>query len=192
MNHPGDALVQRAARGDATARRGGADDGASATEDRDALALLWDELTPKLFGYLINTLGDRALAEDILQTTWLRAIEGLPRFRDRGKGLRPWLFAIARNECRQHWRKDPHEVPLDLATHDTGNSDAYELERKVLVEQALEQLPEDDRELIRLRYIADLPTAHIARILHINFVTVRVRIHRALARARIALQSQKS
>lgn len=159
--------------------------------DRDALALLWDTLTPKLFGYLINTLRNRALAEDIVQTTWLRAIEGLPRFQNRGKGLRPWLFAIARNECRRHWRTAPREVPLDPLTHDGGEGAESLRDTRLIVEQALQKLSEDDRELLRLRYIADLKTADIARVLHINFVTVRVRLHRALTRARIALTSQK-
>lgn len=174
MHHSEDGLVRKAARG-----------------DRDALGLLWDTITPKLFGYLMNTLRDRALAEDIVQTTWLRAIEGLPRFQDKGKGLGPWLFAIARNECRQYWRTQPREVPLDLHLHDTSENAEPTYEKKLIIEQALEGLPEDDRELLRLRYIADLKTADVARVLHINFVTVRVRLHRALTRARIALQSQK-
>lgn len=159
--------------------------------DRDALALLWDALTPKLFGYLINTLRNRAVAEDILQTTWLRAIEGLPRFKNRGKGLHPWLFAIARNECRRHSRTAPREVPLDPFVHDSQESSESSQNTRLTVEQALQKLSEDDRELLRLRYIADLKTADIARVLHINFVTARVRLHRALTRARIALASQK-
>ena len=48
-------------------------------------------------------------------------------------------------------------------------------------------LSEEDRELIRLRYIADLPVRDIALILKLNFVTVRVRIHRAIARLRAAI-----
>lgn len=174
MNQPHEALVRKAAEG-----------------DRNALGLLWDALTPKLFGYLVNTLGDRALAEDILQTTWLRAIENLARFKNRGKGISPWLFAIARNECRQHWRAAPSEVPFNPLNHDTGENPQKRIENAFLIEQMLKQLSEEDRELIRLRYIADLKTADIARILDINFVTARVRLHRALARARNALQLQK-
>ena len=159
--------------------------------DRAALGSLWDELTPKLFGYLINVLRDRALAEDLLQSTWLRAIEALPNFRQRGIGLSSWLFAIARNECRQHWRKSKREISLDPAVHDRAGNDHRELESQILVEEIMALLSEDDRELIRLRYLADLPLHDIARILNLNFVTVRVRIHRALARARTALSSQK-
>ena len=141
----------------------------------------WDSVTPKLFGYLVNTLRDKALAEDIFQATWVKAIEALPKFEQRGKGFSAWLFAVARNECKQHWRKANREVALDPQEHDIPIDPT--VESSVLVEQLLARLPEDDRELLRLRYIADLSMSEIAKILNINFIAVRVRIHRALKRA---------
>jgi RNA polymerase sigma factor (sigma-70 family) len=56
-----------------------------------------------------------------------------------------------------------------------------------MAEQVLATLGEEDREILRLRYIADLSVKDIASVMQLNFVTVRVRIHRALARARVAL-----
>jgi RNA polymerase sigma-70 factor (ECF subfamily) len=165
-------LIQRAKRG-----------------DREALGTLWDLLTPKLFGYLITTLKDKQLAEDILQTTWLKAIEALPRFQERGSGLGGWLFAIAKNECRTHWRRSAKEVPFDPLLHDRGVDDREELERSILVRQIFERLSEDDREILRLRYIADLSHDGIASALGISSVAARVRVHRALARARNVLSS---
>lgn len=158
--------------------------------DREAVAELWDALAPKMFGYLINTLRDRTIAEDILQAAWLKAIRALPRFEERGVGIGAWLFAIARNECREHWRRSGRELPLDPAEHDRSSGDGRAVEEKILAEQILALLPEDDREILRLRYIADLSLNNIAEILKLNFVTVRVRIHRALARARKALASK--
>src|SRR3989344_3676687 len=78
----------------------------------------WEAITPKLFGYLVNVLRDKTLAEDIFQTTWIKAIEALPKFEQRGKGFGAWLFAIARNECKQYWRKANREVPIDPIKHD--------------------------------------------------------------------------
>ena len=150
----------------------------------DELAQYWDTTTPKLFGYLVNVLLDKELAEDILQSTWLKAIEALPRYRPRGAGFSAWLFAIARNECKQHWRKTNHEVPLDPEAHDVPDQESSSPHDGILIDQLFAKLSEDDREILRLRYIADLPLDGIAKILKLNFVTVRVRIHRALARAR--------
>lgn len=152
--------------------------------DKKSLEMLWDVITPKLFGYLINTVRDKALAEDILQTTWMKALEALPRFRDRGSGISPWLFAIARNECRQYWRKHTQEIPFDPLHHDVPHQEHYKTEAAVLVEQTLNALSEDDRDILRLRYIADLSPAEISGVTGINSIAIRVRIHRALKRAR--------
>jgi len=147
--------------------------------------MLWDVITPKLYGYLVNVLHDRNLAEDILQTTWLKAIQALPSFKDRtGANFSSWLFAIARNECKQHWRKAGREISFDPAIHDKEEIDSKG-EDKIFVDQILAQFSESDRELMRLHYIADLPLNDIAKLLKINPVTVRVRMHRALAFAKI-------
>lgn len=149
--------------------------------------MLWDACTPKLFGYLMNTLRDKALAEDILQATWLKATEALPRFTYAGYSISAWLFTIARNECRAHWRESKREVPLDLETHDQPTPEGRSSEQALLIDQMLAMLSEEDRELIRLRYIADLPMKDIARVLNINPIAARVRMHRATNRARNTL-----
>lgn len=157
--------------------------------DREALGALWNALTPRIFGYLINTMRDRTLAEDILQATWLKAITALPRFEKRGIGISAWLFVIARNECREHWRRSGRITSLDPTKHDSADGDGETIKEKILAEQILASLPESDREILRLRYIADLSLNELAQVLELNFVTVRVRIHRALARARTTLTS---
>ena len=86
--------------------------------DKNSLFALWSEITPKLYGYLVNVLRDKNLAEDILQTAWLKAIDNLSRFRGKESEFSSWLFAIARNECKQHWRKSGREVPFDPVLHD--------------------------------------------------------------------------
>jgi RNA polymerase sigma-70 factor (ECF subfamily) len=158
--------------------------------NKNDISRLWDELTPKLFGYLVNTLHDKSLAEDILQTSWLKAIEALPSFKQQGpffsNSFSSWIFAIARNECKQHWRKSGREIPLDEKIHDVAEVSSG-IENKILVDEILNQLPNDDQELIRLRYIADLSTREIAKVLNINPVVARVRLHRAIVLARKCL-----
>jgi RNA polymerase sigma-70 factor, ECF subfamily len=163
--------------------------------DKDALGKLWDSATPKLFGYLVNVTHDQELAEDMLQTTWLHALKALPKFQQQNRGgFSAWLFAIARNECKQHWRKTKQETAFANGEYEKTNitresSDHADTENTLLVEQVLNSLSEDDKELLRLRYIADLPVADIGKILNINFVAVRVRLHRAITRARLALNT---
>lgn len=159
--------------------------------DQQALSQLWEALTPKLFGYLVNSTHNKILAEDLLQATWLKAIQALPNFENRGIGISAWLFAIARNECRQNWRNAKPEVELSDEFYDQPASENnHDVENKMLVEQIMNLLPADDRELLRLRFIADLPLNDIAKILNINFVAVRVRLHRALKRAKKIINSK--
>ncbi|MFH1098583.1 MAG: RNA polymerase sigma factor [Candidatus Uhrbacteria bacterium] len=159
------------------------------TGDRDAMRELWTLLTPRLFGYLLHTIRDADLAADILQRSWLRAIESLHQYRDRGASFDAWMFAIARNECRQHWRRANRETPLDLDTHDVAAPDQRQTtENHIAVERALAQLPESDCEIIRLRYLADLPLSEVARVLGINPIAARVRLHRLLRRLRSQLE----
>jgi len=157
---------------------------------KDNISMLWDAITPKLYGYLVNVLHDHNLAEDILQTTWLKALEALPNFRNRaGASFSSWLFAIARNECKQHWRKSGREVSFDPEIHDKEIVDSKE-EDKIFINQIMAQFSENDRELVRLHYIADLSLNDIAKLLKINPVTVRVRMHRALTFAKVILKNQ--
>jgi RNA polymerase sigma-70 factor (ECF subfamily) len=156
--------------------------------DKVALEKLWDENTPKLYGYLINTLKDRSLADDILQGTWVKAIEALPQYTNRGN-FSAWLFSIAKNEMRMHWRKGGREVEYTPEVHDEIKHDEYH-EDKIFVSQILENLPADDQEIIRLRYIADLSFGEIAKILGINQINIRVRMHRILKNVRASINIQ--
>ena len=158
--------------------------------NKDDISVLWDEITPKLYGYLVNVLHDKSLAEDILQTTWLKAIQALSSFKDRsGASFSSWLFAISRNECKQHWRKSGREIPFDFDIHDKEIIEPKE-EDKIFVDQIMKQFSEKDRELVRLYYIADLSLNDIAKLLKINPVTVRVRMHRALTFAKNVLKNK--
>lgn len=150
---------------------------------------LWDAITPKLYGYLVSTLHDRSVADDVLQNTWLKAIEALPTFEDRGFSLRTWLFAIARNECKQYWRKLGRDVSFDPLLHDKEKIYS-EQEDKIFVDQILTKLSEGERELIRLRYITDLSLNDIAKLLQINPIAVRVRMHRAMTNAKLIIQNK--
>lgn len=152
--------------------------------DREALAQLWDALSPKLFGYLVNTLHNTQAAEDVFQTTWLKVLENIQKYTPRGVSISAWVFTIARNECRQYWRKQS-TTEADMSQVAEPGVDARPgLHAQLLAESIMSQLTERDTELLRLRYIADLSFTDIASALNINVVAARVRVSRALSRAR--------
>ena len=158
--------------------------------NKEEIGELWDKITPKLYGYLINTLKDPVLADDILQSTWLKAIEAMPSFNDRGYGISAWLFSIARNEMRMHWRKSGREVSFDYDMHDKEGDSTDKHENKIFLDQVINKLPKEDQELLQLRFIADLSFMEMAKVLEVSPVTTRVKMHRALSRARLILKTQ--
>jgi len=149
--------------------------------EKAAMSALYDTITPKLYGYLVNVLRDKVVAEDILQEVWIKAITSLAMFRPQGVRFSAWLFAIARNECRTHWRKKGREVGID-DTH-VGTSSHVHTEEKVWVDMVIGKLSLEDQEILRLRYLADLSFKEVARVLNISLISARVRVHRALQKA---------
>lgn len=149
--------------------------------EKAAMSALYDTITPKLYGYLVNVLRDKVVAEDILQEVWIKAITSLAMFRPQGVRFSAWLFAIARNECRTHWRKKGREVGIDDTL--VGTSSHAHTEEKVWVDMVIGKLSLEDQEILRLRYLADLSFKEVARVLNISLISARVRVHRALEKA---------
>ncbi len=157
------------------------------TGDKNAVSMLWEVITPKLYGYLVNTLKDKTLADDILQETWLKAVTSLHKFEPRGIKFSAWLFAIARNECRQHWRRNNHEVVLEEDESETTPDNLIVKENlidAIFLNELLDKIPEKDQEILRLRFLAEFSFKEIAQILNIPPITARLRVYRALSKAR--------
>lgn len=160
------------------------------TGDKNAVSMLWEVITPKLYGYLVNTLKDKSLADDILQETWLKAVTSLHKFEPRGIKFSAWLFAIARNECRQHWRRNNHEVVLEEDESETTPDNLIVKENlidAIFLNELLDKIPEKDQEILRLRFLAEFSFKEIAQILNIPPITARLRVYRALSKARANL-----
>jgi RNA polymerase sigma factor (sigma-70 family) len=138
--------------------------------------------------YLITR--NRADAEDALQDGLLKAWRALARFRPDAP-LRPWLLRIAANEARNRRRGEGRREALALrAAASPGEAApspeeaALAVERRRLLLDALEQLPEEARLVLELRYLLDLSTDEIAAALGVRRGTVKSRSARALERLR--------
>lgn len=148
-----------------------------------------------LYGYALVLTRDRTDAEDLVQETYLRAIRAMGRLRD-DSNVKGWLFTILRNiwlnEVRQR-RKAPEpfdveadEKAVNLIDEDSKNPhDVYveTLERRH-VRAAIQQLPEEAREVIMLREWEELSYLEIATILDCPVGTVMSRLARARSKLR--------
>ena len=157
--------------------------------NKESLSLLWDEINPKLYGYLVNTLRDRSVADDILQETWLKAITKLDKFKIRGIKFSAWLFAIARNECRLYWRNNKKVSSVDLADVNlVDNNSLLGINNNLLVESILNKLDPAEQEILQLRFIGQFDFKEIAKILGISVVNARVKLYRCLKKAQLYIK----
>lgn len=149
--------------------------------DRAAFRALFDRYGPRLLGLFRRSVGREDLAQDLVQQTFLHVHRARKDFR-RGAKLRPWLYAIAMNVRREHFRKVGRrpEQPLDpdgphVPSQDPEASTATER----AVRRALEQLPEAQREVVLLHYYEGLSMAEVASAVGASRSAVKVRAHRA-------------
>jgi len=129
--------------------------------DPAGLAAAYDNYAPALYAYCRTLLSEPADAADAVQDTYLIAAAKLNGLRDPDR-LRPWLYAVARNECFRRLRARGLSAPLDAAVQVTSNDPSLALdpereELRGLVVDALSGLNPGDREIIELnlRHVLD-------------------------------------
>ena len=158
--------------------------------DRAALTLLVERHYDPLLGYLYRlTRGDRALAQDLAQETFLRVLRGISGYAA-PRPFKPWLYAIATNLARNHYTSaDLRRTDNAVEDEEYGAEDAPDI---ALLEQAeaqavigaLDRLPVAQREVIVLYFYQGLPLQAIADTLEIPLGTVKSRLSIGVGRLR--------
>ena len=150
-----------------------------------------EPLIRRVYAYVAYRIGDGADAEDVTSDVFERAIRYRASY-DRRKGEpAAWLIGIARRSVDSHLaaRASAAAEPSDVAA--PGDFEAAAATRLDL-HRALGTLSERDRELLALRYGADLSARQIGALLDQRANTVEVAVHRALGRLRRALEPEEN
>jgi RNA polymerase sigma-70 factor (ECF subfamily) len=148
-----------------------------------------------VYGFFAYRVGSRDDAEDLTQQTFERALRAWDRFDPRRAAAGTWLLVIARNLLIDHYRaRAPHDrsVPLDdvdpRALPSVDNA-AADLGLEPELAGALAGLAERDREILALRYGADLTGPEIAELMGLTLANVQQIVSRSLRRLRAALEA---
>ena len=144
-----------------------------------------------LFGYLARlTSGDRALAEDLIQETFIRALRSIAQYQY-PRPFKAWLYAIATNAARNHYTSadsrhtdSPDDELPDLSDDSTPDAALIEQEDARIVVQALASLPDFQREVIVMVYYQQFSLQEAADTLDIPLGTVKSRLSNGIARLR--------
>src|SRR6478609_6874417 len=121
--------------------------------DQAAFALIVDTYQTPIFNYILRTVGDRGLAEDLTQEVFLRVYQSLPRFSFRSK-FTTWLFQIAKNRMLDELRTRERRPPPDELDHDVLRMADAPVERAATIDaiwRAVAELPLDLRTALLLR-----------------------------------------
>ena len=164
--------------------------------DPGALQVFFDQYFDRVHGYLRRLVREEHLAEDLTQEVFLHIHRSLPRY-DPARPLSPWVYTIATNKVRDHWRSrhhqeerriqsvDDEEGGVELSARDGAPSaDLESGETAGEVAEAVAELPKMLRETFVLRFYDGLSFEEIGRIVDRNETAVRKRYSRALQELR--------
>jgi RNA polymerase sigma-70 factor (ECF subfamily) len=163
----------------------------AARQDPKAFSELYKLYVDQVFRYLYSRLGNVHEAEDVTSQTFLAVFESFARFRQDGH-FASWLFTIARNKAMDHFRQRKNSVSIDEAndipSEDDPSYGAIQSEQAAALSKLIQALPEEDHELLRLRFLASMSFPEIAHFLHRNEEAVKKSIYRLLARLHSQLE----
>ena len=157
----------------------------------DGLAPVYDRYAPALHAYCRSLLGEPADADDAVLDTFIIAAAELDGLRDPGR-LRPWLYAVARNECRHRLRSRALAAQPDAANELTDETvdlaaDAERAQLRAATAAALAGLGPGDRELVELNLRHDLAGQDLADVLGVSASQAEALVSRARARFEASL-----
>jgi RNA polymerase sigma-70 factor (ECF subfamily) len=175
--------------------------------DVRAFELLVTRHRKPVFNFILRFVRDTAQAEDVTQETFLRLVKGADAYERQAK-FTTWLYTIARNLCVDAARRGKHRkaASLDAPVDEEGSVSLLDLvpdggaavdrqaqsrELAVRLRQAIESLPDEQREIFLLREVADLQFNEIAAVVGCPENTVKSRMRYALEKLREALEEYR-
>ncbi len=149
---------------------------------------LYAEELPRVYNFFRYRVGDGAVAEDLTAITFEKAWRARARYRRDVAAFSTWLFTIARNVAADHFRRGRPETTIDAARDLPANhspeADALRKAEFARLSAVLATLTARDRELLALKYGAEMTNRAIAQVTGIGESNVGTILHRAIATLR--------
>ncbi len=157
--------------------------------DPEAFGSLFDVYYGPVYRYVASRVGRPSDAEDLAQLVFVKVLESLPRYEQRGVPFGGWLFRLARNVVIDHVRTRREHVTLDVivekSTDDQGPDELAVLRQEMdSIAHALRRLTPEQREAVELRFFAGLSAKEAAEAMGRQEGTVRGLQFRAIAALR--------
>ena len=150
-----------------------------------AFSELYDRHYPAIYRYCLCRVESAAAAEDVSSEVFVRLVESIDHFEYRGRPILAWLYTIARNLVADHHRRHGRAemVPLDeglMGDADDPEDVANLALNEEMLTRAIEQLTEDQRQVLVLKFFEGLDNATVAQVLDKSYGAVKSLQHRGL------------
>lgn len=170
----------------------------AAQSDPEAFGAPYERYFERMYRYIRTRTASDEEALDLTQQVFVKALSGLQSYRNRGLPFGAWLFRIARNVVIDARRRRRPSVEWDLVPDLLQPSYEWGTEEVIVKQEALERLRElmltlrpDQRELIVLRFEAQLPVAQIAKVLGKSYAATHKQLMRTLDLLKEAFRAQQ-
>jgi RNA polymerase sigma-70 factor (ECF subfamily) len=146
--------------------------------DMDAIHFLYLRYKNNVYGYVRSMLRDDHEAEDVTQQVFVKLMRVIGKYQPREVPFTSWILRVARNVAVDHLRQR-RPVPTEEVFESSRPADDSRYERRWGLEQALEALPEDQRDVVMLRHLVGLSPGEIAEKLGRSEASIHGLHHRA-------------
>ncbi|MFO8081072.1 MAG: sigma-70 family RNA polymerase sigma factor [Armatimonadota bacterium] len=165
--------------------------------DDEAFMRLAERYHARLLHYVRRIVGDRGVADDVVQETWVAAYRGLRRLDEPGR-LKAWLFGIARNKALNALRKEERsrldyveDEALEAVPDEEDDGLDLRAEQAAQVHRALDRISPAHAEALVLYYVEGLSYEEVADVIGCKVGTVRSRLHYAKRALREAMEDDE-
>lgn len=163
----------------------------AARRNPDAFGELYRLYVERVYRYIYSRLGNISQSEDATAQTFLAAFESFDRFRHE-EHFASWLFSIAHNKVMDVFRQQKISLSSgEIEDKSVENDPVIKIihyEQVEMLSKLIQTLSEDEKELLRLRFLAKISYSEIGRMLHRNEEAVKKSTYRLLAQLRSQLE----
>lgn len=155
---------------------------------------LYEEYHDKVFGYIFNHTSHKEDAEDLTNDVFLKAFRSLNSFDESKASVSTWIFTIMRNTLTDHFRRGHISEELDEDFVSSDDIEGSYLRKETLEElaDALKELPQEQRDIIILKYYDGLSLTEISQKLDISYGMIKVKHKNALSSMQKLLSAGKT
>jgi RNA polymerase sigma factor (sigma-70 family) len=161
------------------------------SEAAESFAVFYGQYLPKVYRYINYRIQDVQTAEDLTSAVFEKALSKFKSYDSRKAGFSTWIFTIARNTLIDHFRSNSQRrtVGLEAVAGDPSplispEDEADRAEELCLLNSCLTRLSDSEREIISLKFGAEMTNRQIARVLSLSESNVGVILYRAVRKMR--------